>query len=234
MIELWYTPFGLAALPPMVLAGYLARLPPAWQQRVLACRRPARQQATLFGALLLQHALSAQAEPQLLEHVQRTPDNRPYLPGSEIDFNLAHSGGYVACALSTTCRVGLDMEYRAPKSIRAFRPHFRSAEWAAIMAPRTDTLQQFYNLWTQKEAVAKADGRGLNIPLREIQIQHRQALLAGTHWHVREVWLPEAAAYTLHVASSQPEALTPLRQVSFPILSSNPTDHYPLISYRSA
>jgi 4'-phosphopantetheinyl transferase len=218
MIELWYTAFGATTLPPAVLAAHVARLPPAWQRRVLACRRPARQQATLFGALLLQHVLRCRAHPYALEHVLRTPDNRPYLAGAALDFNVSHSGRYAVCVLSTTCRVGVDIEERTRTRIAGFQPHFQPAEWAALHT--ADPQEQFYRLWTQKEAVAKADGRGLNIPLRDIRIRHQRANLAGTCWHVREIRLTEAdaAAYTLHIAASQPEPIAAPRQVSFPEL----------------
>ncbi|GGF03883.1 4'-phosphopantetheinyl transferase family protein [Hymenobacter cavernae] len=213
MIELWYTTFGTAALPPAVLAAYLGLLPPAWQQRVLACRRPARQQAALFGALLLQHALRSQERSYSLDSVRRTPDNRPYLAGAELDFNVAHSGAYVVCALSTTCRVGVDIEQHTRTNIAGFRPHFRPAEWNALST--TDLPDAFYRLWTQKEAVAKADGRGLNIPLRDIRIRQQRAELAGQCWHLQEICLPDAAAYTLHVAANYPLSVGPPRRVSF-------------------
>ena len=71
MIELWYTTFGAAALPADVLAAHLAQLPPAWQRKVLGRSRPASRQATLFGALLLQHALRQQPEAYALEQLKQ-------------------------------------------------------------------------------------------------------------------------------------------------------------------
>ncbi len=211
MIELWYTTFGAAALPAEVLAAHLAQLPPAWQRKVLGRSRPASRQATLFGALLLQHALRQQPEAYALEQVGHTATNRPYLPGAALDFNVSHSGGYAVCALSHRYRVGIDIEHRTRTSIAAFRPHFGAAEWALMHAD--DPLRQFYRLWTQKEAVAKADGRGLDIALRDIRIHEHRATLAGTHWHVQEI--PLAAAYTLHLASNQRGPVGPPRRVSF-------------------
>ncbi|WP_156964106.1 4'-phosphopantetheinyl transferase family protein [Muricoccus aerilatus] len=43
----------------------------------------------------------------------RSPEGRPYLArdGPVPGFNLTHTAGLVACALSWTCRVGIDAEH---------------------------------------------------------------------------------------------------------------------------
>jgi 4'-phosphopantetheinyl transferase len=209
MIELWYTTFDVEALPPEVFAAQLARLPGEWQRKVLSRQRPASRQGTLFGALLLQHVLYHQPGTYTLNQVQHTPTNRPYLPGAALDFNLSHSGSYAVCALSPTGRVGIDLEYRTRRNLAALRAHFRPEEWATLAT--ADPLGRFYQLWTQKEAVAKADGRGLDIALRDICIQQQQAELAGTRWQLQEI--PLAADYILHLASNTPMAVSAPREV---------------------
>ena len=45
--------------------------------------------------------------------------------------------------------------------------HFSPAELAALSYLEGDAwLQGFYNCWTRKEAILKAEGVGLNLPLR--------------------------------------------------------------------
>ena len=211
MIELWYTAFA-ETLAPEVFGTHLAGLPPAWQRKVLGRRRAASQVSTLFGALLLQHVLEQQAAGYGLAQVRHTADNRPHLPGQALDFNISHAGRYAVCALSPAGRVGVDLEHRTRADLAPFAPHFAPAEWAALQAA-PDPQRAFCRLWTQKEAVAKADGRGLNIPLRDIRIGPGQAQVAATRWHLQEVGV--AAPYSLHVASSLPLAVGALRRVRF-------------------
>lgn len=211
MTELWYTTFA-PELPPAAFAALVARLPPAWQHKVWSRQRPASRYGTLFGSLLLQRVLHRQPQPYSLAQVQHTPDNRPYLAGAPFDFNISHSGTYVACALSFAGRVGLDLEHRTRTNIAAFEPHFEVAEWASVQAA-PDPARQFYRLWTQKEAVAKADGRGLNIPLSAICLSPGQAVLEGTRWYLQEVTL--AGAYSVHVASDHAQPVAAPRRVRF-------------------
>jgi 4'-phosphopantetheinyl transferase len=39
------------------------------------------------------------------------------------------------------------------------------------------TIEDFYQLWTQKESVVKADGRGIYLPFNQVQIKSNQAFL---------------------------------------------------------
>ncbi|MGY3091493.1 4'-phosphopantetheinyl transferase [Hymenobacter sp. UYAg731] len=220
MIELWYTAFP-AALAPEVLSAHLTRLPPAWQRKVLGRRRAAGQAGTLFGALLLQHVLEQQPAGYGLAQVRHTADNRPYLPGQSLDFNISHAGRYAVCALSPAGRVGVDLDHRTRADLAPFAPHFAPAEWAALQAA-PDPQRAFCRLWTQKEAVAKADGRGLNIPLRDIRIGPDHAQVAAARWHLQEVRV--GAPYCLHVASSLPLPVAPLRRVRFETGLAEPQD----------
>ncbi len=83
----------------------------------------------------------------------------PALP----DFNLSHSDGFVAVALGDG-QVGIDLQ----RINLAFDPiplaeRFFSAEEAASIkqAAEMDRPDLFFALWTKKEALGKALGRGL-------------------------------------------------------------------------
>ena len=83
-------------------------------------------------------------------------------------FNLAHTRGYVACAVARDASVGIDVERLAPVSWQSAiaARHFSTEEnqILARSAPgEADT--RFIEIWTLKEAYLKALGAGLNAPL---------------------------------------------------------------------
>ncbi|MBS1799373.1 MAG: 4'-phosphopantetheinyl transferase superfamily protein [Acidobacteria bacterium] len=86
-----------------------------------------------------------------------------------ISFNVTHSRGMILIALSRSGDVGIDIE-RIDSSLdimevaeSAFHPD-EVASLRSIDSPETKRLA-FYRCWTQKEAIIKADGRGLSLPL---------------------------------------------------------------------
>jgi 4'-phosphopantetheinyl transferase len=92
---------------------------------------------------------------------------RPSLPAHpDFDFNISHSGSWVACASISGGRIGIDVESaRGPGGEIAER-YFPEAEKAWLRAaPAAEREERFLQLWTLKEAFVKADGRGLSVPL---------------------------------------------------------------------
>ena len=110
--------------------------------------------------------------------------------GHTIDFNLSHTDGLVAAAISYGGRVGVDVECsgRDPTALAALYTDatlhelrafgLRDDEIAQIAAlPEALRESHFLDGWTLREAVAKADGRGLSIPFSAIAID-RERLIA--------------------------------------------------------
>jgi 4'-phosphopantetheinyl transferase len=161
------------------------------------------RQAGLYGKLLLADGLTRCGHsPQLLENLVWDAAGRPFL-NCDLDFNISHSGDYVVCALATSARVGVDIEEIRPLDISDIKEQMSQNQWEAIMASE-NRLEAFFNLWTQKEAVAKADGRGITAPLAEIDIDAGRAFLEDDIWKVDEVRI--AGGYCCHLAH------TPLNQ----------------------
>jgi 4'-phosphopantetheinyl transferase len=86
-------------------------------------------------------------------------------------FSLAHTRGYVACAIARDVSVGIDVERLGPvswSSAIAAR-HFSTEEnqLLAMSAPGEADMR-FFEIWTLKEAYLKALGAGLNVPLSTV------------------------------------------------------------------
>lgn len=85
-------------------------------------------------------------------------------------FNLSHTEGMIALAVSHGVDIGIDVENTL--GISEFKKiannYFSLAEFKALMKlPIHKRQYRFYQLWTLKEAYIKACGMGLSIPLKE-------------------------------------------------------------------
>ena len=91
------------------------------------------------------------------------------VPGHSLSFNVTHSRGTILIALCKKGAVGIDAEYIDPSTdvMEIAQSTFSSNELQSIsslVSPEARRLA-FYRCWTQKEAVIKADGRGLSLSL---------------------------------------------------------------------
>jgi 4'-phosphopantetheinyl transferase len=111
------------------------------------------------------------ARPQELSFATE-PFGKPFLTGRGPHFNLSHCDGLVACASSWDFPVGIDVESvqrRAP--LHVARKYFSPDEQAWLSAlPESERGRGFFRLWTVKEAVVKATGRGLAQDLRAFEV----------------------------------------------------------------
>jgi 4'-phosphopantetheinyl transferase len=94
-----------------------------------------------------------------------TPKGKPYLEGRPIDFNLAHSGEFVAVALSADT-VGVDVErIGRPADPLGFARGRFAADEVRRVEEAANTAVEFARIWTAKEAVIKAEGTGVGLGL---------------------------------------------------------------------
>jgi 4'-phosphopantetheinyl transferase len=101
------------------------------------------------------------------------PRGRPGIGGcdSRLDFNLAHSGGTVVCAVSPGGLVGVDVESRRRPSLEpALVDRCCAPDEALDVRARGDNWRdRFLQYWTLKESYLKAVGLGISVPLAEVR-----------------------------------------------------------------
>lgn len=88
-------------------------------------------------------------------------------------FNLSHSGACALIGLAHGAAIGVDVEAirPLPDALRIARSHFSRDETEALAAsPREAVEAAFFGLWTRKEAVVKALGAGLFLPLDRFSV----------------------------------------------------------------
>jgi 4'-phosphopantetheinyl transferase len=112
-------------------------------------------------------------DPRALVFVQDA-FGKPTLSGEpSTQFSLSHSEDGALLAVSDTLSVGADIEcVRALDHLDLANQYFRRNEVAEIesLPHRNEQVQAFYRIWTLKEAVVKALGKGLSIPLESFEV----------------------------------------------------------------
>jgi len=90
-----------------------------------------------------------------------------------IYFNLSHAHNVLLIGINHGKSIGVDVEYERtdivlPSIAQRFFTEHEYRQLIAMPAHEQKTL--FYFIWTRKEAVLKASGRGLSHPLEELEV----------------------------------------------------------------
>ena len=156
---------------------------------------------SLFGKLLLMTALTEYGWSPSLADLQYSQYGRPFLPNGP-DFNISHSGRRAACIIAQHGKVGIDLEEIRDIPVGDFKEQFSPEEWTAIITSAAP-LETFYHYWTAKECLSKADGRGLNLPLARLLINHPGAIPLDNHsWYLHT--LDSFPGFACHAAMEEP------------------------------
>lgn len=132
----------------------------------------------IIGRGILRNILSSylDIEPHQLEFCYgsrgkpalKTPDRNDWL-----HFNLSHSQGLALYAFARDRQIGIDLEHIHPISgiDQIVAQFFSAREHATFLAlPPSQQLAAFFHGWTCKEAVLKAIGEGLALPLNQYDV----------------------------------------------------------------
>jgi 4'-phosphopantetheinyl transferase len=100
---------------------------------------------------------------------------KPQLQHSTLQFNLSHSNEWLAIAISTMS-VGIDIENARKDMPRPWlalaKRFFTQEEHCFLSQLNTEDLpEQFFRLWTQKEAVLKTHGGGISAGLKQLNLR---------------------------------------------------------------
>ncbi len=115
-----------------------------------------------------------------------------------ISFNVSHSGKHGLVALAPKGRLGVDVEERDSRRNLEFLVDTvlskrEQAEFASTQG--ADRLHFFYKLWTIKEALIKAHGKGFSLDATRIETP--LAMIQGMRGGVLQ--LPQMPAVTWHI-----------------------------------
>ena len=159
---------------------------------------------TLLGKMLLRYALKKH-EGYQSSHFPDLHYNRygkPDIMGMKGGFNISHADDWAVCAYSTQGDIGVDIEKRTPIDIREYKDVLTTDEFASL---NRDSDVDFFRLWTLKEAIIKADGRGFylsptSFTLPHLLVNNTGIKVAGKYWYLYSQDIE--SEYVLSVAST--------------------------------
>lgn len=128
--------------------------------------RPEDGLRNLIGRALLRRVASHYGGMDRETIIRSNTWGKPELPGCSVGCNISHANMQVWVAVSTYPHVGIDIESAAaPQEIRDIAAGFHPDEVAALRKMQ-DTSSATMRCWCRKEAISKATGLGVSLPLR--------------------------------------------------------------------
>jgi 4'-phosphopantetheinyl transferase len=179
-VRLWHWPLDLAAAETAALRALLSAEERARADRFILPGHTARfvvahgRLRQLLGQLL--------GQPPVALAFHAGPGGKPELAVSGLRFSLSHTAGIAALAVAPF-ELGLDIEIIRPIDRDVPERFFSRPERDALRAlPEPAWLDAFFRCWTRKEAVSKALGLGLALPLDQFSVSCSPAEPAALTW----------------------------------------------------
>ncbi len=164
-VDVWLWSLAVTRVEAAGLAGVLSADERARAERFLSRRDG---DGFIAGRAGLRHILSTYTSlPAAMLRFGSGASGKPFLECVDAPhFNLSHSGDLAALAVCVDHPVGIDIETIRPIKEEIAERFFSPEEARALSAlPAAEQMAGFFRCWTRKEAVVKARGGGLNIPL---------------------------------------------------------------------
>ena len=172
------------------IVSSLKRIPLQKQKEIVNFKKNEDQTLHCAGWLLFQKSVEMMDLNIEMEHnLFFDKYGKPSLKNG-YQFNISQSGEMAICAFTEKSRIGVDIEKKRKIDLNLFKHLFTENEWNFIQRD-TNPESIFFKLWTQKESVMKADGRGFWIDSKIIHIQHNMAQISEkpseSKWFLRSV-----------------------------------------------
>ena len=183
-----------------MLSQMLHPIPEYMRLRILAYQPWQERQSKIIGKHLLLMQIKHFDLDLTLSDLQYTPDNKPYFD-APFDFSIAHSAHIVLCGATIDYSIGIDIEQLSPIEIDHYQDHLTLNEWD-IVTKSSDKQKTFYDIWTKKEAMLKATGRGIHIDLNKLDVSGDSAIFESISYSFHPVSI--AQGYVAHLATPIP------------------------------
>ena len=173
MIYLYYT--NLANIPWNNLEKKIGIVSDHEKDKIYTYRFEKDRITSLGGKLLLLEAI----QEALKTKVDRLPPiayntfGKPYFSDLSFCFNISHSSTFAICVFSEKeGELGTDIEEINPIDINEYRSVLNDSEYSML---KDRDHSAFFRLWTIKEAIMKAEGKGFHLNPLSIEIETTDA-----------------------------------------------------------
>ncbi len=191
-------------------SGLLQLIPSIFHNEVNKYRISNDRYAYVSGILLIKEIFKYfDYNTDNIKKITRNEFSKPFID-NQLSFNISHSGELVACVGSLDCTVAIDIEKIRPVRLNHFKKVFSPEEFRMI-SNANDSVTSLFELWTKKESIVKADGRGLTISLQEVRIDNNSGYVkySNTKWYLKKI--TQLKGYTGHICSSKPISLNDIK-----------------------
>ena len=205
-----------------------AWLDAAERQRAHAFHRLQDQKLYTAAHVFLRQVLSYYADiPPADWQFHTQTFGKPMIANSAyrwLQFNLSHTTGLVACAVTREQVIGVDVEQSKPIADLADLTAYAFSPTEASDVLNLSAKEQqarFFSYWTLKEAYLKAAGQGLQLPLQSFAFVQdnqgywhwqgrKETFQYGQHWQANTCQLPRDyyLAYCVQTACLANQVLT--------------------------
>lgn len=168
MVLLYYTDLNLIRWSE--IEHRINILPKIEQSKIYNLKFEKDRLMSLGGKLLLSLALSHYNETNSYDclDIKYNDYGKPYIEGFPFSFNISHSSNIVICGFSDEGEIGVDIEEIRNVDIEEYHQVLNPSEYQMLKSGQTE---DFFRLWTIKEAVMKAEGKGFYMDPISINIE---------------------------------------------------------------
>ena len=186
----------LSSITSEELEAAIASLPAWRKEKALRFKHQQGRIECAFSYLLLCQALrevyGITEQPSFLIGEHGKPELSLNSKLSTLNFNLSHCKSALAVALSAT-PIGIDVESVGRYSESLARHVLNDSEFAEVSQSPNPQIP-FTRLWTQKEAVVKLTGRGIDDDLPNLLLKYNNVSL-HTEEHLAQGYILSVATY---------------------------------------
>jgi len=126
---------------------------------------------------------------------------KPLLPGLEV--SISHSAQYVAVAISKTEKIGIDIQKHENIDFKEYESFLTKDQVRRMDELNVvDKKEFFYDIWSKKEAIMKADGRGMELHPGHIILKDDHAYVKNSNTKWYNLPCPEIKNYSLALYSN--------------------------------
>lgn len=160
-----------------------------------------RHQCRRLAHFLLWQLLKITGKPTaLLSRIQRTASGRPYFLVEALDFNISHSGDWVAVMLQINeegkSAVGIDIELPKTRRFTELMAHFAKPAEIDWFHHQLNIESAFYRCWCLREAVLKSQGVGI-VKLSEVTHLPENHQIFSDYCPQGELWFTDELPFYL-------------------------------------